>query len=78
MVYQTDAASLVAVMARGEFPCGCSRADDFRAGSRFVPFGMEIFDPIRILIMQASVREAQLFRKPDAGMGRYSTKAKDR
>jgi len=35
-----------------------------------LPLGMEIFDPIRILIMQAAVREAfSFYRKPDVRNG---------
>ena len=43
-----------------------------------VPLSMEIFDPIRILIMQASVREAfNFFRKPDTRNGEITYEGKE-
>lgn len=43
-----------------------------------VPLNMEIFDPIRILIMQASVREAfNFFRKPNTRNGEITYEGKE-
>ena len=43
-----------------------------------VPLSMEIFDPIRILIMQSSVREAfSFFRKPDTRNGDITYEGKE-
>ena len=43
-----------------------------------VPLSIEIFDPIRILIMQASVREAfNFFRKPDTRNGEILYEGKE-
>ncbi len=43
-----------------------------------VPLSMEIFDPIRILIMQASVREAfGFFRKPNVRNGEITYEGKE-
>jgi len=43
-----------------------------------VPLSMEIFDPIRILIMQASVREAfNFFRKPNTRNGEITYEGKE-
>lgn len=43
-----------------------------------VPLSMEIFDPIRILIMQASAREAfNFFRKPDTRNGEIFYEGKE-
>jgi len=43
-----------------------------------VPLSMEIFDPIRILIMQASVREAfSFFRKPNIRNGEITYEGKE-
>lgn len=43
-----------------------------------LPLGMEIFDPVRILIMQAAVREAfSFFQKPDVRNGEISYQGKE-